>query len=429
MKKTIIIGTRGSQLALRQADMVTEKLLAIDPSLKIEKNISIDVSLLIKAISERLGRAFEQIETRRLLIESEKRYQNLFQNANYGMLLAHAKTKLFKFANPAICEMLGYCEEELQKLCVNDIHPKEELENILSDFAAQLKGEKTLTRDIPCLRKNGDIVFADINATSVVIGKEDYLLGIFRDVTAEKIAKENLEKERTLRIHASRLSLVGELVGSFAHEINTPLTTILLGVESIESEIKLGNKNINKTMQTIQKIKETTKRISNVVYSLKRYSSGGQREPVRPTVIDDIISEALGLCTEKLKLLNIKIIKDLSINSVIECRKTEISQVLINIINNSRDAITQIPDKWIKICSIDNDNFVEIHITDCGQGISKEIIDKLFDPFFTSKSIADGSGLGLSISKDIILSYQGKIFYDEKSKNTKFVIILPKKQA
>ncbi len=130
------------------------------------------------------------------LEESEKRYKMLFDKAAEGIVVVDIKTMKFKYANPAICRMLGYSEEELTKMVVPDIHPKESLEHVFDEFEAQVRGEKTLAPAIPCLRKNGRIIYADINTTNMVIDGVSSNVGFFTDVTDRVWAEEQLRRAR-----------------------------------------------------------------------------------------------------------------------------------------------------------------------------------------------------------------------------------------
>ncbi|GAG63328.1 unnamed protein product, partial [marine sediment metagenome] len=96
------------------------------------------------------------------LRESQQRYRALFEAAE-GILVADIETKQFKYANPAICQMLGYNEEELKRMSIRNIHPKEDLDYVISEFEAQARGDKTLSLNIPCLRKDGTTIYADIS--------------------------------------------------------------------------------------------------------------------------------------------------------------------------------------------------------------------------------------------------------------------------
>jgi PAS domain S-box-containing protein len=128
----------------------------------------------------------ERKQAEQALRESEERYRTLFEASADGILIADIKAKKFKYANPAICKMLGFSEEELVGMGVNDIHPKEAIERAISEFEVQARGEKTLAEDLPCLRKDGEIIYADINTTRVSLDGSECVVGFFRDITERK---------------------------------------------------------------------------------------------------------------------------------------------------------------------------------------------------------------------------------------------------
>jgi len=150
----------------------------------------------IKGFIEVVEDITEQKKVMRAHEESEKRYKMLFDKAAEGILVADTKTKKFRYANPAICRMLGYSEEELTKMGVPDIHPKESLEHVFAEFEAQVRGEKTLAPALPCLRKDGKIIYADINTTNMVIDEVSCNVGFFTDVTDRVRAEEQLRRAR-----------------------------------------------------------------------------------------------------------------------------------------------------------------------------------------------------------------------------------------
>jgi len=124
------------------------------------------------------------------LNESEKRYEMLFRSTAEGILASDIETKKFKLANPAICKMLGYSREELLQMSVADIHPKESLDRVFSEFEAQARGEKTRASNIPCLKKYGQVIYVDINTTKAVIDDRECNVGFFSDITERKKATE-----------------------------------------------------------------------------------------------------------------------------------------------------------------------------------------------------------------------------------------------
>ena len=128
------------------------------------------------------------------------------ESAAEGILIADMETKKFKYINPAICTMLGYSQEELIKMGVGDIHPKASLEYAYAEFGALARGEKTLASALPCLKKDGTIVYADVKAAKAIIDGRECNIGFFTDVTERKQAEDKIEQtQETLVILNNKL--------------------------------------------------------------------------------------------------------------------------------------------------------------------------------------------------------------------------------
>ena len=140
----------------------------------------------------------EDISERKLaeeaLEESEKRYRMLFEHAAEGIMVLDLDSGKFKFANPAICKMLGYTAKELTNMGVKDIYPRKELKRVLRKFNEQIEGEKRLAQNIPCLRKDGTLIYVNINSTRVVLDGVECNVGFFQDITKRVIAEEALRE-------------------------------------------------------------------------------------------------------------------------------------------------------------------------------------------------------------------------------------------
>ena len=146
--------------------------------------------------------AFRDITERRRVDESlrnsEANYRALFTHSADGILIADLETKMFKYANPAICHLLGYTEDEFRTLNVSNISPKDALSHVVAEFEAQARGEKTLAAALSFLRKDGTIIYADVNATTVTIDDRQCLVGFFRDVTERRRADDAAHREKNL---------------------------------------------------------------------------------------------------------------------------------------------------------------------------------------------------------------------------------------
>ncbi len=209
-------------------------------------------------------------EMENALKESEERYRTLFEASADGILIADIETKKQKYANPAACKIFGYSKKELLRLKVEDLHPKESLEHVISEFEAQAKGKKTLAKDIPCLRKDGTIVYADFNTTATTINGRKCNIGFIRDITERKRAEEKIKNilesspdaitvsdlqgnitecnEATLKLHgfSSKEEVIGKGAFMFFPKREQERAT-----ENLQNTLKGGSlKNIEYTLLT-----------------------------------------------------------------------------------------------------------------------------------------------------------------------------------
>jgi PAS domain S-box-containing protein len=231
-------------------------------------------------------------------------------------------------------------------------------------------------------------------------------------------------KESELRLLlASKMASLGEMAGSIAHEINNPLAIISGKAEQIKKNIKQGTLDVNKILASVEKIEDTSFRISKIIRGLRTFSRSEELDPMKEVSVLEVIDETLDLCRERLKSENIKLVTDIDPTIILQCRPTQIQQVIINLLNNSLDAIKDDVEKWISIETAKTSDSLSITITDSGKGIPPQLRDRIMTPFFTTKEIGKGTGLGLSISKGIMESHQGTLRYNENSPNTSFSLV------
>jgi signal transduction histidine kinase len=258
-----------------------------------------------------------------------------------------------------------------------------------------------------------------------------FYLGLLAWISArkEKAEVQLLETEAKL-LEASKLSALGEMAGGVAHEVNNPLAIIHTRSSQLQELVQDVPLDQPEVIRIAKDIETTALRIAKIINGLRFLSRDGTLDPFQPAEINAIIEDTLSLCAEKFKNHGIKVSVRLLTEPVfIECRATQIAQVLLNLMNNSYDAIALLPDRWIEIALKNNENEIELSVTDSGLGIPRDIQSKLFQPFFTTKDVGKGTGLGLSISKGIISTHGGKFTIDIRCKNTRFLICLPKKQT
>jgi C4-dicarboxylate-specific signal transduction histidine kinase len=231
-------------------------------------------------------------------------------------------------------------------------------------------------------------------------------------------------------VNSAKMSALGEMAGGIAHEINTPLGTIgMVGdqIDELIAEDPIDKKMIHEMTQVIS---GTVQRIGGIIRGLRTFSRDVSQDRFEPIPLKRILEDTLGLCREKLKHGNVQISCDLIPDDLkVYCRAVQISQVLLNLINNACDAILPLPEKWIKVEAKKDGDFAEVFITDSGNGIPEEVRNKIFQPFFTTKDIGKGTGLGLSISRGIVDAHRGSMTLDSQCENTRFILRLPTNQA
>ncbi len=228
---------------------------------------------------------------------------------------------------------------------------------------------------------------------------------------------------------AAKMAALGEMSSSLAHEINNPLAVISAQVTQLSKAIEAQNlPQADKTKFEIglQRIYKTVFRISEIIKGLRQIARNDAGDPKEMATIQDIIKETISLCETKCRTHGIEIRFTLPSELIwIECHPAQMSQVILNLVNNSIYAIESQKEKWIEVSAELVGGKASIKLKDSGLGIDKDVVDQIMTPFFTTKPTGKGTGLGLSISKSIIEQHFGEFYYDKAEKNTTFMVIIP----
>ena len=242
-----------------------------------------------------------------------------------------------------------------------------------------------------------------------------------------EIQQRTVAEQQAIMAASAKLSSLGEMAGGIAHEIKNPLAMIYGRARNL---IRLLEKSPDKTDQIrvfAADIAKNCDRIEKIVNGLSTFSRDGSNDPMEAHALERILDDSLDLCRERLRSDGIALRQgNIMAGHLVECQAVQIAQVIVNLINNAVDAVQQLPDKWIELELREGPGIVALAITDSGAGIAQAILEKIMIPFFTTKPIGKGTGIGLSISKFIIEKHGGRLYYDRTSPNTKFVIELPK---
>ena len=362
-----------------------------------------------------------------MLRESEMRYKALFSNAAEGILVAKIETMQFLYANPVLCKMFGYTEEELMLMGVQDIHPKESLDYVRAEFEAQMRGEKTLVSDLPCLRKDGTLFYADIRSTLIVIDGFKCNVGFFIDITERKLAEKELINARDKAEENDRLKTA--FLHNISHEIRTPMNAIV-GFSALLGEPDIDQQTQQSYIETIMQSSNHLLSIISDIIDISNIEANIVKIVRNEINVNFTLNSVFNQFLLKAEEKKIKLVCETGLTdseaSVIT-DNTRLTQVLTNLISNA----LKFTDKgFVKAEYKVKENFLEFCVSDTGIGIPQEFYYKIFDRFYQVQNIIsriyEGTGLGLAISKAYVELMGGKIWLSsEPGKGTSFYFTIP----
>lgn len=360
---------------------------------------------------------------------NDERYQTVISGINAGIWDWPDVSKDHIYWSPKFFELLGYDSEDISPTrdeYIKLIHPEDRL-LMREKLEHAMVHENSFLMEYRILCGNGKYIW--IQALGVILrdekGQAYRLIGSITDINQKKLYEFNLEEEKQKTIQNSKLATLGEMAAGLAHEVNNPLTIIFGYIRILEEELLSHENNYEVMLKHVGLIKNAAQRAAKIVTNLKDFARDGSGDPFLDLPASQLISAVLDLCNERFKKNGIRLELDIVNDPNVYCRKIELSQVLLNLLFNAFDAIEEIKEKWVKITAKEHKQYVEICIIDCGPGIPSDIAEKIFMPFFTTKKVGLGTGIGLSISQRIVLNHGGELFYDSSSNNTKFVVRLP----
>lgn len=257
--------------------------------------------------------------------------------------------------------------------------------------------------------------------------KEIQLQVALHDVEQQVIDRTiELVQSRQALATAAKMSALGEMAGGIAHEINTPLASIFLHMDQIQVLMEKPDFNCDEMSHLVDGVQKTTDRIAKIVKGLRAFSRDGSNDRHEIIAVEKLIDDTLNLCGERFRSKNVNLtVEPVPWDVRLSGQPTQLSQVLLNLLNNAFDAVESQTERWIRIGFGLQDGMFSVYVTDSGAGITPEVKAKLFQPFFTTKEPGKGMGLGLSIAKGIMESHNGGIQVDTHDGHTRFVMSLP----
>ncbi len=360
------------------------------------------------------------------LLESENYLKSIQDSMQVGLLLIDQKTYEIVDVNKVTLDLVDLPREEVVgKKCFSFLCPAEQGGCPINDKKRAIDNSERILKDshgkeIPVLK----------TATKIKHNDQDYILETFIDITEQKeIEAAKVKLENRLN-QAQKMESIGSLAGGIAHDLNNILFPITGLSEMLLDDIPLDNP----AHESIEQIHKSAKRGSELVKQILAFSRQGnpQKLPIR---IQPILKEVLKLVRATLPM-NIEITNHIKSDcGMVSADPTQIHQIAMNLITNAYHAVEAkggTIDIELKETAFEKDDsikpgkYVILSVSDTGTGIDQTVIDKIFDPYFTTKEQGKGTGLGLSVVHGIVKEHGGDILvYSEIGKGTAFHVYLP----
>lgn len=399
----------------------------------------------------------ERKKTEFALLHSKEELQSILSNAMDGIITIN-ENGIIELFNPAAERIFGYKKEELTGKSINLLMPEPDrsrhdgyIQNYVHTGQTKVLGR---AREVVAIRKNGEEFPIELSASEISARSTDKLspetwgneptgrmfIGIVRDITERKrvenelkLYRENLEDliaKRTIELHtthaqllhAEKLSALGKLSASIAHEFNNPIFGIRNVLEQVNEGVSLDQTYKNLVTMAVtecNRVAALTRKLQNF------YSPSSDTMAVLNVheIIDDITLLLKQRFMEKKICMEKRYAPDLPL---VKAVGDQMKQVILNIIQNAEEAIPESgAGGKITITTEKTEQHVKIHVNDSGVGILPEHKPSLFDPFFSTKTAIKGTGLGLSVSYGIMKKHGGDIKVESEPGNTTFTLTLP----
>ena len=360
------------------------------------------------------------------LRESESKFRNLFDLSPQAIALTDLRSGKLVDVNNKFLELTKYSKEEILGLNTTEVGFYSEADR--TKFLRELQSSREINGlKMDFKAKDNSVLHALIFARIIQIAGVSFILSIFNDMTEQKILETQLQ-------HARKMESIGTLAGGIAHDFNNILGIIIGNAELALYDIPEGSPaHLN-----LEEIRIASSRAKDVVRQLLGFARKANLEK-KPTNIAPIIQESLKLLRAFIPT-NIEIRQNITKDvDTILADPTQINQIFINLCTNAYHAMTDkgIVEVILKNVELDEEataqhanlnpgRYVNLTVSDTGHGMPPENIDRIFDPYFTTKEIGKGSGMGLAVVHGIVKNHDGVILVDsELEKGTTFNIFFP----
>jgi len=388
------------------------------------------------------------------LRESEDKFRSLTASALDGIILMDHEGNI-AYWNEAATTIFGYTSEEALSQPVHPLiglHRPDDEYGLVSLDRVEDNYDMAHTLELVARHKKGRKISVELSLSSARINNQWHAIWIVRDISERKKSEERARNQQQQLLHADKMISLGLLVSGVAHEINNPNSIALLNLpmlarswESVKpvldeyyeenGDFAVAGLDYTEMRQQLpilcSELEESALRIKQIVMDLKDYARQESSGAMTEVNIEEVVRSAVRLTTNAIhKSTNHFSVDYADHLPQVQGNRQRLIQVVINLIQNSCEALESLEDS-ITVTTRYNEQSdgVEIEVSDTGAGIDPQVINKVTDPFFTTKRTMGGTGLGLSVSAGIVKEHNGIMnFSSEPGKGTRVVIGLPARE-
>jgi PAS domain S-box-containing protein len=344
--------------------------------------------------------------------------ENILESMDSGILVLDLEGQVVRW-NRAMEALYGKRRDEVLGRALDDILPASFLEALRGSLVLGEKEEIAHIYKIHLPAANGRSLMVNVSVAPFQVrsGERCGTILILEDVTARVRLEEQLQ-------HSEKMASIGLLAAGVAHEVNTPLAGISSYTQMLRGQVDVSDPR----SALLEKIEKQTFRAAKIINNLLNFSRSGSTEPERLDV-NKVLLDVLSLVEHQLENSRIRVRRELSPDlPCIRGNENRIQQVFFNLVLNARDAMMR--GGWLTLRTHADADTVVVEVADTGHGIKREDIKRIYDPFFTTKGIGRGTGLGLSVSYGIVQEHGGAIFVESvPGKGSTFQVALPALQV
>ena len=346
------------------------------------------------------------------LSESEQRWRAVYESSAAGIALTDLEGRVLS-ANPAFQSLLGYSESQLRAMSLTELTPDDERDALHARLGQLVAGELSEYRvQRRYGRSDGSFVWTNASV-SIVPGTpaaRPMLVRVVQDITDRKHAEEELAKARNELARVTRVTAMGELAASIAHDVNQPLAAVVANAQACLRWLTAEPRNDGEAQAAIARIVRDANRASDVIARIRGFLRRGEPR-IAPLHVDEVIVEVMGLVQDAAHGHHVNLLHELAVDlPLVLADRVQLQQVLLNLAMNAIEAMSTVigrPRTLALRAVRDGPDAVRVALQDSGVGLDAGQREHIFDAFYSTKP--QGMGMGLSIVRSIVLAHGGTV--------------------